>query len=203
MAARKPKPVTAKPKSTAKAKATPAATHVALLRGINVAGKNMLPMAELAKLLEQAGGRDVRTYIQSGNAVFSASAAVAASLAAKLSAAIEARHGLRVPVVVRTVAELQAVAAKNPYLAEGEDTKRLNVAFLQQAAAASAGKALDPGRSPPDRFTLRGRELYLCLPNGVGKTKYTSDYLDRTLGTVCTIRNWNTVLALCELTGKL
>jgi uncharacterized protein (DUF1697 family) len=175
------------------------ATHVVLLRGINVAGKNMLPMAELTRLLEQVGCRDVRTYIQSGNAVCSASAPVARSLATKLSAAIEARHGLRVPVVVRTVAELRVAAKANPFLAEGEDLKRLNVAFLQQPATAGAGKALDPGRSPPDRFTLRGRELYLCLPNGVGKTKYTSDYLDRTLGTVCTIRNWNTVLALCEL----
>jgi len=195
MTARKAKPAAAKPK----AKATASATHVVLLRGVNVAGKNILPMAELTQLLAKAGCRDVRTYIQSGNAVFGASAAVASTLATKLSAAIEASHGLRVPVVVRTIAELRAVAAKNPYLVEGEDTKRLNVAFLQQAATASAGKALDPGRSPPDRFTLRGRELYLCLPNGVGKTKYTSDYLDRTLGTVCTIRNWNTVLALCEL----
>jgi uncharacterized protein (DUF1697 family) len=186
-------------RANAKLKATAGATHVVLLRGVNVAGKNVLPMAELTQLLERAGCRDVRTYIQSGNAVFGASAAVAAGLAARLSAAIEAHHGLRVPVVVRTVAELRAAAAQNPYLAEGEDTKRLNVAFLQQAATASAGKALDPKRSPPDRFTLRGRELYLCLPNGVGKTRYTSDYLDRTLGTVCTIRNWNTVLALCEL----
>jgi uncharacterized protein (DUF1697 family) len=176
-----------------------ASTHVALLRGINVGGKNRLPMAELVAMFERAGCSDVRTYIQSGNVVFSAPAPVAAQVGTKVSAAIEKQLGLRVPLVLRTAAELRAVAAKNPFLGAGEDTARLHVAFLSALPTAAAGAALDPKRSPPDRFALARRDLYLCCPNGMGRTRFTSDYLDRTLGTVSTVRNWNTVLALCEL----
>lgn len=177
------------------------ASYVALLRGVNVGGKNRLPMAELSAIFERAGCTGVRTYIQSGNVVFGASARVAAQVGAQVSAALAERLGLRVPLVLRSAAELRAVVEGNPFLREREDPKRLHVAFLERAPTASARAALDPSRSPPDRFVARGRELYLCCPNGMARTKLTNDYLDRTLGTVSTVRNWSTVLALCELAG--
>jgi len=177
------------------------AVHVALLRGVNVGGKNRLPMAELSAMFARAGCTDVRTYIQSGNVVFRADDGVAAQVAARVRGAISAQLGLRVPLVLRSARELRAVAANNPFLREGEDPKRLHVAFLERAPSPSARAALDPERSPPDRFVVAGRELYLCCPNGMARTKLTNDYLDRTLGTVSTVRNWNTVLALCELAG--
>jgi uncharacterized protein (DUF1697 family) len=177
--------------------------HVALLRGINVGGKNRLPMATLTSMFERAGCSDVRTYIQSGNVVFGASARVAAQVGAQVSAAIEKQLGLRVPLVQRTAAELRAVAAGNPFLREGQDRARLHVAFLAKAPVAAARAALDPDRSPPDRFALQRRELYLCCPNGMARTRLTNDYLDRTLGTLSTVRNWNTVLALCALADEL
>ena len=175
-------------------------THVALLRGINVGGKNRLPMAALTAMFERAGGREVRTYIQSGNVVFRASAREAAQVGTRVSAAIAKELGLRVPLVLRSAAELRAVAAGNPFLAD-EDEGRLHVAFLADTPRAAARAALDPERSPPDRFLLKGRDLYLCCPNGMARTRLTNDYLDRTLGTVSTVRNWKTVLALCELVG--
>jgi uncharacterized protein (DUF1697 family) len=183
----------------APAKPATAITHVALLRGINVGGKHSLPMKRLSAIFEQAGARNVRTYIQSGNVVFSASDAAAARVVAGVRKAIEDELALRVPVVLRKGSELLAVAKHNPFLREGADSKILHVAFLEQAGSAQARSALDPGRSPPDRFALRDRELYLCCPNGMARTKLTSAYLDRALGTVTTVRNWNTVLALCEL----
>jgi uncharacterized protein (DUF1697 family) len=176
-------------------------TYVALLRGINVGGKNRLPMAELSAMFERAGCRDVRTYIQSGNVVFAASPKVAAQVGAQVTAAIAKQLGLKVPLVVRTAAELAAVATGNPFLVERGELAHLHVVFLAQAPTKAAGEALDPTRSPPDRFGLLGRELYLCCPNGMGRTRLTNDYLDRTLGTLSTVRNWNTVLALCELAG--
>jgi uncharacterized protein (DUF1697 family) len=185
--------------STAGSTGGKASMHVALLRGINVGGKNRLPMAELVAMFERAGCSGVRTYIQSGNVVFDAPARVAEQVSSRVSAAIEKQLGLRVPVVLRTAEELRAVAAKNPFLAAGEDAARLHVAFLAALPSAAAGAALDPERSPPDRFALARRDLYLCCPNGMGRTRFTNDYLDRTLGTVSTVRNWNTVLALCEL----
>ena len=178
-------------------------TYVALLRGINVAGKNRLPMKDLRAMFERAGCSDVRTYIQSGNVVFGASAKVAAQVGAQVTAAIAKQLGLKVPVVVRTASELAAVVADNPFLREGEALTRLHVAFLAHAPNEAAFAALDPERSPPDRFGLLGRELFLCCPNGMGRTRLTNDYLDRTLGTVSTVRNWNTVLALFELAASL
>ncbi len=183
------------------AKRSTASPQVALLRGINVGGKHKLPMAELARIFDELGCSEVRTYIQSGNVVYLAEAALAARVPALVAAALEAQRGFAVPVVGRSAAELAAVAAGNPFLAEGADPATLHVAFLAAAPRAAAIAALDPDRSPPDRFHLVGRELYLCLPNGVARSKLTNDYLDRTLGTTSTIRNWKTVLALVELAG--
>src|SRR5512144_1059907 len=99
----------------------PAATHVALLRGINLGGRNRLPMAELAALFEAAGCAGVRTFIQSGNVLFAAPAAVARRLPAEIAARIQERHGLRAPVILRTAAELRRVPGRNPFLAAGAD----------------------------------------------------------------------------------
>lgn len=177
------------------------AAYVALLRGINVGGKNRVPMADLVALVQAAGGRDVTTYIHSGNAVFHATAAVAARMPARLEKALADRLGLTVPVVVRSATELRAIAAGNPFLAEGADPTMLQVAFLASKPDAAHVASLAPDRSPPDRVVVRGSEAYLHLPNGVGKTRYTSAYLDARLGTVGTLRNWRTALALVDLCG--
>jgi uncharacterized protein (DUF1697 family) len=81
------------------------------------------------------------------------------------------------------------------------DIATLHVAFLADAPGAKRTALLDPGRSPPDRFVLRHREIYLHFPNGVARTKFTNVYFDSKLGTMSTVRNWRTVLRLLELTG--
>ncbi|MBK9031338.1 MAG: DUF1697 domain-containing protein [Myxococcales bacterium] len=176
--------------------------HVILLRGVNVGGNNKLPMAALAALLTELGCTGVRTYIQSGNAVVDAGAALAKRLPAALAAAISSRLGLTVPVVVRTAAELAAVTRANPFLARGADPATLHVGFLADAPTAARIAALDHDRSPPDAFAVHGRELYLWLPNGAGKSKLTNAYFDRALATVVTVRNWNTVGKLIELSAQ-
>jgi len=177
-------------------------THVALLRGINVGGKNKLPMKELAALFAAIGCAEVTTYIQSGNVVFDASPRVARTLPAAISAAIRQRFGLAVPVVTRTAAELDAVVRDNPFLAHGDDPDVLHVMFLADAPSAGQRAALDPQRSPGDSFEVRGREVYLSLPGGVARTKLSNAYFDSTLGTVSTGRNWRTVQKLLELTRR-
>jgi uncharacterized protein (DUF1697 family) len=186
------------PSSAARA-APAAATHVALLRGINVGGKNRLPMAELSALFEAGGCAGVRTFIQSGNVLFAAPAALARRLPGELAARIEKGHGLRVPVILRTAAELRRIAAANPFLRKGVDPKLCHVAFLAAVPGRDAIAKLDRARSPPDAFEVQGSEVYLSLPNGVGRTRLTNDYLDRTLGTTSTLRNWNTVRELVAL----
>lgn len=176
-------------------------THVALLRGINVGGKNRLPMKELAAIFEGAGCVDVKTLIQSGNVVFEAPRAKATRVGATVAAVIAERFGYRVPVIVRTAAELATIASDNPLLCAGAERAALHVVFLSSEPNAAGLAALDPKRSTPDTFIVRRSEIYLHLPNGTARTKLSNDYFDRTLQTTSTMRNWRTVLRLVELAG--
>ncbi len=175
-------------------------TYVALLRGINVAGQRIVPMQQLAEVFIGARCGNVRTYIQSGNVVFTAAPKVAKeALPALLAKKIEERFGFSVPVVLRTREELAEVARLNPFMKAGLPHPTLHVYFLADLPAAVAVKSLDPQRSAPDVFHVSGREIYLHLPNGMGRTKLTNAYFDSRLKTVCTARNWNTVLKLLEM----
>ncbi len=173
--------------------------HVALLRGINVGGHNLLPMKQLAAIFEAAGCSEVKTYIQSGNVVFRAAPAAAVKLPALLTKAIEKELGLRIPLVLRTGQELEQVARRNPFLAQGVSEDLVQVMFLADAPSATAAGSLDPTRSPPDEFRLIGREIYLHCPNGMARTKLSNAWFDSKLKTVSTSRNWRTVLKLLEL----
>jgi len=174
--------------------------YIALLRGINVGGKNKLPMKQLAALFGSAGCTDVETYIQSGNVAFAASPSLAKSLPMGIATAINDAFGYNVPVVLRSAAELSRVVKANPFLNSGADHKKLQVAFLADKPKAKQIASLDPNRSPSDEFQVQGSEIFMHCPNGLGKSKLTNQYFDRQLGTMSTIRNWRTVLALLERT---
>jgi uncharacterized protein (DUF1697 family) len=171
---------------------------VALLRGINVGGRNSVPMAGLRSLLEELGLEDVATYIQSGNVLFR-SRTPAKTLTARIEEAIADAYGVRPAVVLRTRGELETVVESIPFT----DTSNVHVVFFDRKPAARAAARLDPGRSPGDTFELVGRELYLYLGHGAGRTKLTGDYLERTLGVRGTQRNWNTVVKLLALARAL
>ncbi len=176
--------------------------HIALLRGINVGGRNKLRMADLDGVFEEVGCTAVESYIQSGNVVFEAPAQVAASVPGRVEALLAARYGVRSPVVTRTADELAGVVGGVPFAGKRADPACLHVAFLGVRPTAKAAAALDPVRSPGDVFQVVGREVYLHLPHGVAATKLTNAYLDKTLGTVSTLRNWRTVLKLAEMCGR-
>ena len=190
-----------KTSGTKKASGRKEDAFVALLRGINVGGNNMLPMKDLAAMFEKAGCSEVKTYIQSGNVVFRADAKIASRIAAVISQAILKKFGVRVPVVVRTASDLLRVTSSNPFIESGVDPDKLHVVFLADRPAAAQAALLDPVRSPPDEFLVRGAEIYLHCPGGVGRSKLTNVYFDAKLGTVSTGRNWRTVLKLLELSG--
>ncbi len=177
--------------------------QVALLRGVNVGGKNRIAMKDLAAMFEAAGCADVKTYIQSGNVVFTVSAARAKTVQPAVERALSAKLGNAITVMLRTRAEWHAAIEANPYLAPNADLKQIYVAFLADRPTAAQIAALDPNRSKPDEFIVRGREIYLRFPNGVARSKLTNDYFDRTLKTTVTVRNWNTVLALREMAMEL
>jgi uncharacterized protein (DUF1697 family) len=100
---------------------------------------------------------------------------------------------------LRSKAELEKAVANNPHLEADADPKSLHVAFLADKPSAAQVKTLDPERSPGDSFLVKGREIYLLLPKGVARTKLTNDYFDRKLTTTSTLRNWRTLLKLCEM----
>jgi uncharacterized protein (DUF1697 family) len=177
------------------------AVHVALLRGINLGSVNRLAMKELAAMFDAAGCGAVQIYIQSGNVVFRAGRPLAARVPALIAAAISDRFGFECPVVTRTAAELAQVARANPFLPSA-DPDRLGVSFLADRPSQARVASLDPGRSPPDRFAVVGRDIYLHLPNGLARSKLTNAYFDSQLATISTARNWRTVLKLAEMSGS-
>ena len=177
--------------------------HVALLRGINVGGKNKLLMRDLSAMFVEVGCEDVRTYIQSGNVVFRADPALARRVPDLIGEAMAARFGYRVPVLTRTGSELAAILGANPFLGRGAEVGQLHVGFLADQPEAAAVDALDPDRSPPDEFAVVGREVYSYCPQGIARTKLTTRYFESKLSVTMTARNWKTVLKLHELTGGL
>jgi len=170
-------------------------SFAALLRGVNVGGRSKVSMAELVEVFRSLGHQDVASYIQSGNVVFRSTERSASSLASALEKAIEKQFALKTRVILRTHEELEAVAAGSPF------DEKAHVVFLDEAPRRKAIEALDPDRSPGDRFSVVGREIYLSLANGAGRTKLTLDWLERGLGVAGTQRNWNTVLKLADLTA--
>jgi uncharacterized protein (DUF1697 family) len=175
-------------------------TYVALLRGINLAGKNKVPMKDLRSLCKDLGHEDVRTYVQSGNVIF-ASRSSASKIAADMENAISETFGIKPSVLLRTRRELERIAERHPFASSGVAPAYLHVMFLDDKPSSKAIKSLDPDRSPPDEFVVDGKEIYLLFPKGSGRSKLTIDYFERTLGTRATARNWNTVVKVLQMMG--
>lgn len=173
------------------------ATYAALVRGINVAN-TQISMERLRKLCAACGFEDVRTYIQSGNIVFSSGESAPACRTA-LAARLQRELGKPVGVIVRSARDLAGVVAKNPFLKEkGVETERLHVAFLAQKPKADRMKALGAVDWGRDRFGYTGKDLYLYCPDGFGRSKLATTF-ERMLGVGATVRNWNTVSKLLEM----
>ena len=171
-------------------------TRIALFRGINVVGRNTLPMAELVALLEQLGCEDVRTYIQSGNAVFRTDADDA-DLGARITAGIGRQFGFEPRVLILDPRDVAAIAAANPYPAATGDPKSLHVYFLAAGPRDPDLAALEKARAPSESFERRDPAFYLHAPDGIGRSKLAAR-VEAALGVPATARNWRTVSRLLE-----
>jgi uncharacterized protein (DUF1697 family) len=173
--------------------------HVALLRGINVGGRNKLPMADLRSALESSGLRHVRTYIQSGNVVFDAGdlAGGDTAVAEAVGSVIRDTFGLDVPVVTRTLDDLERIAGAHPDAAGDVPPKWLLVYVLDRPA--DPADAPDPGRFGSDRLVVDGREIYATYPAGSGRSKLSIDVIERSFGVLATARNLSTLGAIVAL----
>jgi uncharacterized protein (DUF1697 family) len=178
-------------------------TFVALLRGINVGGNNRLPMRDLAAILEAEGAADVRTYIQSGNAVFEAELSgpadvTARSFAVRVTESIRERHRFAPHVLVLPAAAVRRIIDRNPYPEAVGAPTTLHVFFLDSEPASPDHVLLAKATLPGERYSVDGAACYLHVPDGLGRSKLALK-LEKGLGVPATARNWNTVLKLAEL----
>jgi uncharacterized protein (DUF1697 family) len=176
--------------------ADPRTRYVALLRAVNLGAKRQVPMPILRELLEARGHGPVRTHLASGNVILD-SPLGEAELAGELSAAIEQEFGFEVPVIVRTGAQLAAVVTGDPLGTVVTDLSRCSVTFLPEPPDPARVDALPPAEE--GEYLVRGRELYLWLPQGLRGSPMGSWKWERMLGVAGTARNWNTVRRLAEL----
>lgn len=174
--------------------------RIALLRAVNVGGRNAVPMADLKALLAKLGLRDARTLLQSGNVAFSGDGRTDAQLEALLEAETEKRFGVRPDYFVRTAQEWRQLVARNPFpRAARDDPSHLVVMVFKQAPSAKDVAALRAAIAGPEVVESVGKQVYITYPAGIGTSKLTVAAIESTLGTRGTGRNWNTVLKLAAL----
>jgi len=169
--------------------------HIALLRGINVGKAKRVPMAELRALMADLGHANVRTLLNSGNAVFDARAGTPAALAKKLRAAILDKLGVDCEVIVKTAAELEAAIAEHPLRAHANDDARMLVMFVQESSALDELKALEATDWSPEAFAAGRHAAWLWCAGGIIDSRLAKA-VGRLLKERGTARNWATVQKL-------
>ena len=168
-------------------------TTAVFLRGINIGSNKRISMPALREALEKAGHTGVKTLLQSGNVV------VDRITAAAMEKLISDEFGLRVRAMTRTHDQLRKVIESNPFPQHVGEPAKLAVGFLDKVVAKID---IDPSRYVPDEFVLAGKEIYLWYPNGLGRSKLGDAVFAKALGEVAlTVRNWNTVTKMAELTA--
>jgi uncharacterized protein (DUF1697 family) len=177
-------------------------TYIALLRAVNAGGANSLPMKGFVQLLENMGLTNIKTYIQSGNAVFHAEDADAAELPAKIKAEITRSYGFASEVILLRLDELESAVASNPYPEADVDPKSLHLIFLASVPKTPDLTTIERVRKDSERVTLKGRVLYFHASEGVGRSRLFAQ-MERLLGVVGTARNWRTACKLMELAQQV
>lgn len=171
--------------------------QVAILRGINVGGHRKILMADLKVLFEKCGCKNVQTYIQSGNVVFNSTDD---DLESKIRLAIKKQYGYDVPVIIRSLEELESAVAANPFLKDKSiSIDRLHLTFLSEIPSKDFRDKLRGIDLSPDRIELVGKDVFGCVLDRFSDSKLTINLFEKTLNVAATSRNWKTVSKLLEL----
>jgi uncharacterized protein (DUF1697 family) len=174
-------------------------THLALLRGINVSGHNMIKMEALKTMLVNMGFQNVRTYLQSGN-VFLDSEEEASKVGFMIKQEIFKVFGHEVSVIIITKKDLELCFENNPYVKEKDiDTKKLYVAFVSTVLKKENINDLKISQFKPDEASIDGNRIFIKYDIGAGKTRLEGKYIEKKLNVIVTMRNWNTVTNLLEI----
>lgn len=179
-------------------------THIALIRGINVGRNKRVAMADLRALLADLGYADVRTLLQSGNAVFSAPGS-AAAVATAVQDAMSEHLKVTARVLVRSPAQLGKAIEADPFGERATEGSKHFLGFVDRAPAKGTVDAVPQlaadADTAPDAARFTAGNLYLWCPNGISKSTLWQVNWDKVLGTAVTLRNWNTVTKLLDLAG--
>lgn len=173
-------------------------TYIALFRGINVGGRNRLPMKDLAATLEDLGCQDVATYIQSGNAVFRSREQDASLLSETIKAAIKERHSFEPQVLLLASEGMERAIRSNPFSEAESEPKTLHLYFLAAPPERPDLDALEGMKDDRERFVLGDGVFYLHAPDGLGRSKLAAN-VEKLLGVPATARNWRTVRKVMEM----
>ena len=171
-------------------------TYIALLRGINIGGNNILPMKELVTILETLGYENIQTYIQSGNVVLRSSKKVGVKDAAEISGAIFRKKGFEPKVLLLSAKQLQDAIKNNPF--PTDNGKALHFLFLESKPGQPNIGQLEALKTESEEFRLDKKVFYLYAPQGVGRSKLAVA-IEKSLGVPVTGRNWNTVSRLASM----
>ncbi len=174
---------------------------IALLRGINVGGKRKILMADLRELLAGIGFTDVKTYIQSGNIFFNLSNEMSdAEIADAIEKLISDNYGFDVPVVIRSVEEVEQAIENNPfYTGEEENITNLHLTFLKEKPSEENQLKTEEYNYEPDKFVIKNKDVFIFCEGKYHKSKLTNTFFEKKLKVSTTTRNWKTVLKLLEL----
>jgi uncharacterized protein (DUF1697 family) len=176
------------------------ATHITLLRGINVGGHNKVAMADLRKVLESLGFADVKSLLQSGNLVFTSERPADAALEQLLETETARQLGVSADYIIRSAAEWKKIVARNPFPKEAkDDPSHLVVVCFKTQPSAKNVTALEKWTNGPEVIRGDGKQLYITYPAGIGRSKLTGALIEQKLACRGTARNWNTVLKLAAL----
>ncbi len=175
-------------------------THLALLRGINVSGHNMIKMDVLKATLEKIGFQNVQTYIQSGNVFVDTDEESASKVGFVIKQEIFKVFGHDVPIIVIGKTDLEACFNNNTFLKEKEvDSKKLYVAFVSKELRSENINDLKISQFKPDEARIDGTRIFIKYDIGAGKTRLDQKYIEKKLNLTATIRNWNTVTQLLKM----
>jgi uncharacterized protein (DUF1697 family) len=177
-------------------------SYVALFRGLNVGGKNVLPMKALGDFLENLVFRNVETYIQSGNVVFESSDKSAARLSAKIRSEMERCLGIKSHVLLLRLEELKEAILANPFSEAASDPRALHVGFLTAVPQNPNLQKLESLKKKSERYHLTDKVFYLHAPEGVGRSKLAAN-VERVLAVTMTGRNWRTVCKIWEMAKEM
>ncbi len=174
---------------------------VAILRGINVGGKRKILMTDLKLLVEKLGFTDCTTYIQSGNVLFNATEDLSEKeISSKIQEAISTQYGFDVPVIVRTIKELEQALNRNPFYKKPDaDINQLHLTFLGEIATPENIKKAESANTGADQFVIDTRNVFVFCEGKYHQSKLTNTFFENKIKVTATTRNWKTVLKLIKL----